>query len=156
MGERIEWILENCRDDSGKEWNAKSLSLAAGLSAGHVGLLKRGTVTGPEPGTLEAIARTAKVSYRWLGTGEGLPSDPDIPGLEPRGSITGNTYGSLPLYPRLLATAKILAPDFEPWVWIEVGKAGILLPDVPVTAKTLVGVARIVMESVPPPEENAR
>jgi transcriptional regulator with XRE-family HTH domain len=147
LAERMKWILKNCLADDGTTWTAVRLSLAAGLTQTHVGQIARGTVKNPGNDTLEAIAKTARVSYRWLGTGEGRPTDSDLISAVTQ---AGDRYCDLPLWERLLDTAKMLAPHIEEWVWAEVGKAKRLL-DSPVTAKTLLGVARLVMEELSPP-----
>jgi transcriptional regulator with XRE-family HTH domain len=69
LADRVRWILEN-RDFRSQ----RDLSLKAGLSESHVGLLARGDLgkkTASE--TLEKIARAANVSFHWLSTGEGSP-----------------------------------------------------------------------------------
>lgn len=154
LAERIEWILENCRDDSGEKWNAKTLSLAAGLSQAVVGQIKRGDVKDVGGQTLWAIARTAKVSYFWLGTGGGHPRNPDVPGVDMDFLEPGETYESLHLWPVLLRTAKVLAPNIEPPTWEKVGKGRVLYPGQPVTAQTLVCVAELVMKTMPPAEKS--
>lgn len=147
LAERIAWILEHCRADSGEKWTAKSLSAAAGLAEAHVGMIKRGLVKNPGNDTLEAIAKKARVSYLWLGTGQGRPTDDDDRLVVDQ---AGGSYGELGIWPRLLVTARQLAPEIEDWVWEEVARAKILL-SAPVTARVLVGVAKLVMENVPPP-----
>lgn len=73
LAERVRWIV----DYRGFE-SAKALSEAAGLSQNHAGMIINGKVTNPQRDTLEKIAKTARVNYRWLVTGEG-PVDPETP-----------------------------------------------------------------------------
>lgn len=63
----------NTRGPDGKKWNAKTLSLAAGLSQNHVGQFRRGEVRGGQSETLDAIAKAAGVSTEWLVSGRGEP-----------------------------------------------------------------------------------
>lgn len=68
LASRVNWLLQQT------EMSARALSLKAGLSPNHVGMLARGTVaTRPAHDTLAALARAAGVSVEWLASGEGEP-----------------------------------------------------------------------------------
>ncbi len=102
LGDRIDWILEHCRAPSGDKWNAKSLSLASGLSETHVGQFKRGTVKRGQGETLAKIAVTAGVSAEWLITGKGEPIEE-----------TRIEYDVGELYPNLVAEVAFLLEQKE-------------------------------------------
>lgn len=54
----------------------ESVSLAAGLSAGHVGVIVNGHVKSPRMDATAKIARALGVSLDWLALGEGAEPDP--------------------------------------------------------------------------------
>lgn len=66
LRERVLWILDNRR-----EWNARSLSLAAGQSEGYIRKLTEREPKRPDAAALEKIAELAKVSSDWLIFGRG-------------------------------------------------------------------------------------
>jgi len=75
LPERLAWLLEHTRGPDGKPWSRRSLSLAAGLSASHVGqLLRERLGKRPSVDTISALAAAAGVDPQWLMTGEGSPS----------------------------------------------------------------------------------
>lgn len=71
--ERFEWIFET------RKTNASALAEKAGLTRSHLrGILdgeKEGKKVRPGPETLEALAKAANVSFRWLSSGKG-PREP--------------------------------------------------------------------------------
>lgn len=68
LASRVSWLLQQTG------MSARALSLKAGLSPNHVGMLARGAVaTRPSHETLSAVARAAGVSLAWLADGEGEP-----------------------------------------------------------------------------------
>lgn len=74
----IRWVLENCTDANGKPFNQSTLSLAAGLSRSHVGLILRGHVK-PESlqqDTVDKIAAAAGVTPEFLRSGGGSSGSP--------------------------------------------------------------------------------
>lgn len=79
IADRLRWILANRRAPDGEQWNAKSLSIAAGLSSNHVGQFIRSTVKGGNNATLMKIARAANVNPLWLTSGAGGPDDEHAP-----------------------------------------------------------------------------
>lgn len=72
----LQWILENRRDPDGKLFSMRGLSLAAGLTAGHLEQILKGRQS-PDIGlkVATAFARAANVRTGWLLTGEG-PREP--------------------------------------------------------------------------------
>lgn len=113
---RIQWVLDHRYDPStGRPWDAKALGAAAGLeSAAHVGMMKRGTVKAPKAETLAKLATAARVSLRWLATGEGTPDSEDTPSVsESHRPELRNLAG--------WADAERMArqehPDWPEWVW---------------------------------------
>jgi transcriptional regulator with XRE-family HTH domain len=153
LANRIQWILENCRDPSGEHWSAKGLSLAAGTSPGYVAILARGEVINPGKDTLGKIARAARVSYRWLAFGLGLPSDEDAGPAEDGQERIQPALSEQPNYSEVLHTAKIMAPEIESWAWTRVGEWNVTLI-VPLNAGILIELARIVMRYEPPPKRS--
>lgn len=93
--------------------------------------------------TMQRIADAAGVSLHWLLTG-----------VEP--GAAANEAGSaphlinLPNWPGLLAASRMLAPDYDDWVWDEVGRS-YPLTTAPVTPAMLVDLAELVVKHVPPP-----
>ncbi len=74
----IRWVLANCKDENGKPFNQSSLSVAAGLSRSHVGLILRGNVK-PESlqlDTINKIAAAAGVTPEFLKSGGTNPGSP--------------------------------------------------------------------------------
>ena len=69
LRERVKWILEHRKG----EWNARSLSLAAGQSEGYVRKLTEREPKRPDVSALVEIARIARVSSEWLIFGRGAP-----------------------------------------------------------------------------------
>jgi transcriptional regulator with XRE-family HTH domain len=76
LADRIQWILDQ------KHMSQRQLSLRAGLTPGHLGvILHRVKSQDSETGriaseTIEKLAKAAGVSAAWLGTGEGRPTLP--------------------------------------------------------------------------------
>lgn len=109
LATRMQWVLENRRKQDGDRWDAKTLSLAAGLGSSHVGQIARGSLRNPQLSTLNAIARKAGVSAAWLATGAGSPDAIDR--AEP--SVTTAVLGEVPIYANALgwtdAVAEFLA-----------------------------------------------
>lgn len=79
IAQRLQWILDHRRQSDGTRWNAKALSIAAGLTPNHVGQFIRGTVKGGNNATLMKIARAANVNPLWLTSGAGGPDDEHAP-----------------------------------------------------------------------------
>lgn len=75
VGDRIQWILENC------QISQRELARRAGFTASsQLNAIVRRLASRPdsiELKTAKAIARGAGVSERWLLTGDGKPSDGD-------------------------------------------------------------------------------
>lgn len=70
------WILENRTKPDGKRMSQRALSLAAGLTAAHVGQILGGFQSADiDRRTAIAIARAANVRLEWLLTGSG-PREP--------------------------------------------------------------------------------
>ncbi len=70
----LRWLLENRPSPSGDKWNPSTLSIAAGLARGHVGLILSGEQTADvRRSTLEKIAKAADVRTEWLMTFQGEP-----------------------------------------------------------------------------------
>lgn len=76
---RFAWIFEN------RGTNPNALSEAAGLSRSYIRMLltaeRKGASKRPGPEALDAIARAANVSFRWLATGHGTrePYQGEVP-----------------------------------------------------------------------------
>jgi hypothetical protein len=152
LSARIQWILDHCRRGDGSPWDAKSLGAAAGLKApAHVGMMRRGTIKRPAAGTLEAIARAAGVSHRWLVTGAGSP-DGDDDGTPSSDGVddAAPKFGALPNWAELRRTAKALEPSLEDWALDVVAESNPLAV-APITAGQVAKVAKIAMELIAPP-----
>lgn len=148
LDERIQWILDNCTREDGQRWNQKSLSQAAGLGDNHVGMMRRGTVKKPTADSLASIARAAKVSYRWLASGEGDPfGDASAPDATESSSPR---FKNILNWRALLEMARAIAPDVPEWVWPIVAESH-PLSTVPLTPALVVELARTVMRHMPPP-----
>jgi transcriptional regulator with XRE-family HTH domain len=75
LADRLRWILANGVNARGKRWTQRSLSLAAGLSQSHVGLLIRGDLGSQvSMETIAKLAQAAGVDLTWLATGAGTPT----------------------------------------------------------------------------------
>lgn len=151
LGDRIQYILDRVPSPSGEKWNAKSLSQAAGLpSDAHVGMLKRGTVKTGRGDTLAKIASAARVSLRWLSTGEGSPTDDDNESRAPGGESSEPKFANIPHWDHIRATAKTLEPSIEDWALDIVAQSHPMLT-APLTPGMVVDLARVVMKHCPRP-----
>lgn len=125
---RIEWILEH------RGMSRRSLSLRAGLSQAHVGMILRGEVG--EEVTLRvvhAIADAGRVDRNWLSTGDGDPDLSSEDGGEQRWTALAPRYPNLAdaladLSDELLAetvtwahsTAMHYPEDLERGTWVKI------------------------------------
>jgi hypothetical protein len=155
LAERIQWILDNCRDPSGEPWTAKSLSQAADLADTHVGMMKRGTVKKVTHETLAKLARAAGVSHHWLVTGEGEPHGRgDAPGADAHHHNGQSRFHARADWVVLLETARAIAPEIPEWVWPIVADSH-PLSTVPITPAIVVELGKLVLRHVPPPASAA-
>ena len=116
LATRMQWILANKRRPGGDPWDAKALSIAAGLGNSHVGQIANEKLRSPNLRTLQAIARTAGVSEAWLVSGAGNPDSDDL-------ATAAMPESSVPIHGNVLGWAEVLAedqrehPDIEPEWW---------------------------------------
>lgn len=104
LAARMQWILANERRPGGDPWDAKALSLAAGLGSSHVGQIANEKLRNPNLRTLQAIARTAGVSEAWLVSGAGNPDSDDL-------ATVSAPESSVPIHGNVLGWAEVLAED---------------------------------------------
>ena len=106
---RLRWIIDHVpKTRSGKPMTCPSLSLAAGLSRGDVGIMIADpTRLDMTRDTAECLAWAAGVSLNWLQTGRGSPSDADVPEHRPplKRSPKYRRFGNYPDYAPNLALA---------------------------------------------------
>lgn len=138
---------------------AQPLSIRAGLAPGHVGLIINGRVKGNvSPETLRKIAEAAGVDYEWLATGQGSPElqARDVAARAPReaGGVEP-VLAEVSNWPELLAEARRLGPDVQPWTWDTLASSRPWL-DQPLTPALLVSLARVIAAHVPPPARRGR
>jgi hypothetical protein len=67
----------------------------------------------------------------------------------PTQRATDVKFGALPMWASLLAGAKALAPDIPEWCWADTADSVVWLRG-PITAGTVVAVARVILEHTPP------
>lgn len=168
LSDRIEWILQNVRRPDGREWSAKGLSSAAGLSEGHVTMLRNGRMKSARPDTLEKLAQAAGVRYLWLLSGDGEPFSRSVSNDEPsppspsddgRDFHEESRLGLLPTWPALVAAAKASAKakriEIPEWAWFAAAEVGALATSEPTSALALAA-AQYCAEIVPPPPPGER
>lgn len=73
---------------AGANVSHESVSHAAGLSAGHVGVIVNGHVKSPRVDATARIARALGVSLDWLVSGEGPEPDPMAVSARIREAVT--------------------------------------------------------------------
>lgn len=160
LPERIRWILET------RHLSQSALSLKAGLSRSHVDGIIEKFEANPDAevqlNTLKAIARAGEVSWKWLVTGIGSPTDLDDVDLAPTDTLARGSSPDLKVLrapPRwcdlsnwtdLVVEAVKSLPDMEEWVWKKVAKE--YPPDgAPITVETVVKAAKYIKGTVPSP-----
>lgn len=118
---RMQWILANRRKSGGDPWDAKALSLAAGLGSSHVGQIARGALKNPQLETLQAIAAAAGVSAAWLATGAGNADSDDLTAPSVSESSTP-VHGNVPGWTEVLAEDQRAHSEIDARFW-EAGTA---------------------------------
>ena len=96
LAERMQWILDNRTQKGGAKWDAKTLSVEAGLSPSHIGQILRGETTKPRLDTLLKIAEAGHVSASWFASGKGHPDGDDVAAVtrsESEVPVHGNAVG---------------------------------------------------------------
>lgn len=145
--ERIEWLVRERA-----EGNQTVLSERAALGRTRVGSLLTKLRQGPhEPGmsVIVALARAGGVSVDWLATGAGSPTD-GAAGPPPADDVALTQLESIPGWSKIVAGARAIAPDIQPWVWDYIARKRAVVTDHPTPAE-LVAIARVVTQFVPPP-----
>jgi len=141
LGERIAHVLRL------RKLSASALSQSAGLGRSHVGQLQSGKLgKRPSDETLRRIAEAARVSLRWLATGEGAPDDP----AEAPPVVVPKPLEETEGWSDLVATAKRERPDIPAWAFAEVGR-WCLVMDRGLSAAMLASLAGSVQSHFPPP-----
>jgi len=162
LASRIEWVLEHTRRHDGSKWTARALSEEAGLgSPAHVGMIKRGEAKNVRSETIEAIAKACGVSFEWLATGRGAPTDTDDsqrhppdeidaagrrPVAEDAARTSRPTFANLPDWADLLAGARAMqlerGREIPEWAFAAVATSSALLT-APPSAATIYDIARV-------------
>lgn len=83
----LRWILENRKQPNGRKMSMRALSMAAGLSAGHVEqILNKRQSSDIEISTLEKLAQAGDVRLEWLRTHKGDPGKYEGASSSPAGA----------------------------------------------------------------------
>lgn len=116
LAERMQWIIDNRRREGGARWDAKTLSVAAGLAPSHVGQIVRGETTNPRLDTLRKIAETAGVSESWFTSGKGTPDSDDAAAVS-RAESEVPTHGNAAGFAEVLDDDKREHPEVDARWW---------------------------------------
>lgn len=167
----LKWILENKTQRGGRRMSMRALSLAAGLSPGHVEqIINKRQSPDVEVSTLDALARAANVNLDWLRTGKGEPGSYD--GSAPEGDADSDVrprlerdtddpegprrFGDLPGWPEAEAEARRVYDEIPGYAYEAAREqAGARWPRV-VTAETVRAFALAWLDQISLEEKIAR
>lgn len=161
LSDRLRWILMQ------RGFKQRQLGVDAGLAASFISAYFTRAKIDPDASmsadNLAAIAKAARVSHRWLSTGEGSPDDRDGTGSSEIARIgqpsappppirwPGGRFKQMPGWEDILRSAKLLEPDLPQWAWDDAATFGPIM-DGPLTPQGLSDLARWFLKNRLPPE----
>jgi len=130
------------------------LAQKTGLGQSSINRLENGDTPDPRASTLNALSAALGVSAEWL---QGLDeAHPEEGSQEPPSSILSDlsppTFGAIPGWADLERVARRKAPEIDGWVWDELRASNPLFAaKMQLSVSTVIRLAQIVSEHVPPP-----